>query len=318
MAAARYWGRYYKLSIRLPDNGGNLVFETKEDRPSMDIKFDVTYARGQTARKGTVSILGLGFDHIHQLLALSALSQSEALAKMARLTLEVGYFSQSDKVEVLNGYIYYGTVTAPPQMWLTLNVSEYNELGGQAIKISIKDVPIKEFLLSLCKSFSEAEGVDFTYMDYTEDKIVDEGDEKVSYQSPSLSTIQDCLQAITTQLSHNVQFIMRTFSNEKDRVIEVHDKDDTKTIDDTVNVDSEHGLLSVSGISNVNSYVTTFIDARATDDLCKLKLSSELNPQANGTYVISKKQYIGHFMGPEWYIRYTCTGKWHESDKGDK
>lgn len=318
MANATYWGRYYKLVIQ-PPGGEEMVFETKQGKPSMDIKFDVTYARGQLAREGTVSILGLGYDHIHAFLELAAMARGKAMSKLAKLSLEVGYFSAANTVEVLNGFVWYGSVTSPPNMWLTLKVSEYNPIGNKLVDITDdKEMKAAEYLNYVCEQFTSAEGVDFDWMDYTEERLVETGDTMVKGISfPKKVSLHDCLQKLTKELSPKLQFIFRTYSGESARnyrIIEIHDKDADKVVDDTIDVDAEHGLLSVTGIDAVSGCVTTFIDSRGADDLCHLRLRSDLNPQANGTYYITKKSYKGHFMGPEWYMQYYCSAR----DNGDE
>lgn len=318
MASATYWWRYYKLTIRPPD-GKEMTFETGAGKASMDIKFDVSYARGQVAREGSVSILGLGFDTIHQILELSALARGEAMAKMATLTLEAGYYSTAGAVEILNGFIWYGTVTSPPEMWLTLKVSEVNLLAGKAISINQnEEVPIYEFMNSLCVWYHEAEGVGFSIYDNTEGQTFEDSEEMVKFVSVDKITLHDIIQKLNKQLSHDYQFTLRTFASDKTRVIEVFDKASDKVTDGDVIVDKNHGLLSVTGIDCVSGCITTFIDGRFDDELSHLKLTSELNPQANGRYYIMRKQYVGHYLGTEWYTRYYCSAREGEKNKNEE
>lgn len=324
---ATYWGRYYKLVIK-PPGGKEEVFETHDGKPAMDIKFDVTYARGQLAREGTVSILGLGFDKIHKFLSLAAMARGRAMSALAKLSLQVGYFSTGEHVEVLNGYVWYGSVTSPPEMWLTLKVSEYNPLGARTALIECKkETPLAEFLWYVCDQYSEAEedeesgeSVAFTWYDMTEDRIVESGDIMVTCQFTEELPLKDCLRKLSKELCKDVQFTLRTHIGESannGRLIEVLDVPAAKVCPGEVNVDPDHGLLSVSGIDCVSGCVTTFISGRDDDELCHLVLTSELNPQANGRYYIYKKQYVGHYLGPEWYIKYFCSGKEGEEPEDD-
>ena len=316
---SKYWGRYYKLTIR-PPGGDTEVFETKQGYPAMDIKFDVTYARGQLAREGTVSILGLGYEKIHRFLSLAAMARGRAMAELATLSLEVGYFSSTGTVEVLNGFVWYGSVTSPPNMWLTLKVAEYNPLGGKTAQIVCdKETPLAEFLDYVCDQFNEAEdgedspgGINFSWADMTEDYVVSSGEIMVTCQFNETISLNDCIRRLSKELSDKVQFTLRTHIGESadgTRIIEVLDIPANKVMDGTVQVDSDHGLLSVSGIDCVSGCVTTFIDGRGADELCHLVLRSELNPQADGRYYIYKKQYVGHYLGQEWYTKYYCSGK---------
>ena len=126
--SSKYFGRKYRLVLDLPDDK-KYTFETKPGLPAMDIKFDVTYARGQTAREGTVSILGLGRKLINKFISLSGETRGLAMSKLVRVKLEAGYFSDTGMVEIFDGFAWYASVTAPPQMWLNIKVSEYNPLG---------------------------------------------------------------------------------------------------------------------------------------------------------------------------------------------
>ena len=318
MASSAYWWRYYKLTI-IPPSGNKMTFETGNGKASMDIKFDVTYARGQVAREGTVSILGLGYDTIHDILELAALPRGGAMSKMSKLTLEAGYYSVAGAVEVLNGFIWYGTVTSPPEMWLNLKVSEVNLLSGKAIPITQdKEVPIAEFLYEVCTQFSEAEKVEFAYYDNTAGQTFEDSDEMVKFDSHGAITLHDLIQKLNKQLSHNYQFTLRTFASDETRIIEVFDKENYLVTDGDVVVDKDHGLLSVTGIDCISGCVTTFIDGRMDDELCHLQLTSELNPHANGRYYIMRKQYVGHYLGPEWYVRYYCSAKEGQEDMDEQ
>lgn len=318
----RYFGRYYRLTIR-PPGGSARTFETKEGEPALDIKFDVTYARGQVAREGTVSILGLTLDTIHDFLSLAAMARGRAMSEIAQLTLEAGYFSSAGTVEILNGYIWYGSVTAPPEMWLTLKVSEYNPLGGKPAQITCtKETPLGDFLQHVCDMYNDVEngegggGLHFTWEDMTEDYLVESGEITVTCQFQEEMTLQDCIRKLSKELSEDVQFTLRTYASESAdgvRVIEVLDKKAECVTDGTVEINKNSGLLSVSGIDCVSGCITTFIDSKGNDSLCHLSLTSELNPQANGRYYIYKKHYIGHYLGPEWYVQYYCSGKEGES-----
>ena len=162
---------------------------------------------------------------------------------------------------------------------------------------------------SVCEQYHSVEGVPFSLYDNTEDQILEDEDEMVTFNSNGVITLHDCLQKLSKELSNEVQFVLRTLSSDDTRVIEVFDKKDKKVADGDVQVDKNHGLLSVSGIDCVSGCVTTFIDGRCDDELCHLVLESELNPEANGRYYIKKKQYVGHYLGNEWYVKYFCSAK---------
>lgn len=308
-----YFGRRYRLTIH-PPGGDETVFETEAGEPAMDIKFDVTYAKGQTAREGTVSILGLGFKTIHAFLTLAGETRGMAMSKLVRVKLEAGYFSQAGMVEVLNGFAWYATVTSPPQMWLTLRVSEYNPLGGRAITIPSHNEPKNLSILcnSIATQFSDeetAEGLPIVFVDKTEHHVFgNEQSKRMIF--PEKVTLKDTIEILNRDASDKVVFTMRTNGTNGERVIEAHDKSPEKAVDvEDVIVDKDNGLLSVTGIDAVNGCITTFIDGRYPDELTHLQLTSELNQIANGRYYIVKKQYVGHFMGQEWYTRYFCSAR---------
>ena len=83
--------------------------------------------------------------------------------------------STAGAVEILNGFIWYGTFTSPPNMWITLKVSEVNVLGGKAVEIvQSKEVPLLEFMQYVCQQYHNVEGVPFSLYDNTEDQILED------------------------------------------------------------------------------------------------------------------------------------------------
>lgn len=307
-----FFGRKYRLTLAIPGQEEK-VFEVEEGRPAMDIKFDVTYARGQTAREGTVSILGLGHETIHNFISQAAITRGEAMQRQIRVKLEAGYFSAAGMIEILDGFAWYATVTSPPQMWLNIKVAEYNVLGGRKVNFGdMQDLTMAGILTHVTDRFTEAEGVKFCWEDKTEDYVVKNSKEtqKSSLVSKGALSLSETIQVLNQDLSDKVQCTLRSSRIDGTRILEVLDKDKKKSLKEpSVNVDKDNGLLSVTGIDVVNGCVTTFLDGRHGDELSRLKLTSELNQQANGTYYIIKKQYIGHFMGQEWYTRYFCSAR---------
>ena len=309
-----FFGRRYRLTIQPPDDAA-ITYETSESGGAMDIQFETTYARGQTAREGTVSILGLGTNTINKFLRLAGETRGKAMSELAWVKLEAGYYSSAGMVEVLNGFAWYASVTAPPQMWLTLKVSEYNPMGGMAIDIPSQTSPmdLQTLVETILGYFEEAEGVLFELEDKTQDQILSTEKAKQVTISGKL-TLGDVIAKLNSEASDSISFILRSRGDEPDtRILEAHDKESNKSSEeDPVEVDSSSGLLAVSGINAVQGNVTTFIDGRVGDELSKLTLTSELNPQANGTYLIVRKQYKGQYMGKEWYTTYYCTERENE------
>lgn len=313
MANSKFFGRKYRLIIK-PPGGKEITFEVEDGKPAMDIKFDVTYARGQTAREGTVSILGLGQNTIHDFISLAAKDRGKALAERAQLRLEVGYFSGSGMVEVLDGFIWYATVTSPPQMWLNLKVSEYDPMGDKQIKLQsdFTNRTLAEILKALCDDIGDevdGMGIPYTWEDKTEDEIIESDEEKVTLNVAETMALGDIMTLLNSKFSNKASFILNTTNSDGCRKIICLDKDLKKATRGEIPVDNDHGLLSVTGIDAVSGCITTFIDGSCTDELSHLNLHSELNQQANGRYFIIKKQYVGHFMGQEWYTRYFCSAR---------
>lgn len=304
MANALYFGRKYRLTI------GEQTFEVEDGKPAMDIKFDVTYARGQTAREGTLSILGLGHKTIHEFISLAAMPRGDALSQLVPVKLDAGYFSPAGMVEIFNGFAWYASVTSPPQMWLNLKVSEYNPLGGrEAIVPPATNSTMRQILQTICDVFSDTEGVEFDWEDNTEDQLISSDNETKSIDFGDKATLSSVIAKLTSSLSDKVQFILRSYKSDKTRIIECLDKAERKVQHDIVKVNKDSGLLSVTGVDAVSGCITTFLDGRISDQLCHLDLKSELNQQANGKYYIVKKQHVGHFMGQEWYTRYFCSAR---------
>ena len=174
MAEAKYFGRKYRLTLAPPE-GRSYTFVTTAGAPAMDIKFDVTYARGQTAREGSVSVLGLGTKLINRFISLAGETRGQAMSELVRVKLEAGYFTAAGMVEIFDGFAWYATVTAPPQRWLNIKVSEYNPLGATAVDLgSCEGKTIRQVVESILDKFSEAEEENFELQDKTGEDVLDE------------------------------------------------------------------------------------------------------------------------------------------------
>lgn len=308
MADAKYFGRKYILTLSEPGGGNKITFQTEAGQAAMDIKFDVKYARGQTAREGTISILGLSRDTMTKYLMLAGMTRGKAMSQLLRVSLKAGYFSSAGMVDILNGFVWYCTVTSPPNMWLQMKVSEYNPMGARAISLgNPTGKTIREFIESILSQYEEVEGVHFVVDDKTEDQILDM-DKTWDKPFPSAATLADAISQINAQLSDKVQFTLNSHSDDE-RTLVAYDKQTEKAAIGEVTINGDNGLLSVTGIDAVNGCITTFLDGTITDELSHLNLESKLNPQANGRYYICKKQFVGHFLGQEWYSRYFCTAR---------
>ena len=307
----KFFGRKYKLTLDIP-GVKKLVFEVEDGKPAMDIKFDVTYARGQVAREGTVSVLGLSLDTMHSFLDLAGMTRGKAMSELVRVKLEAGYFSSAGMVEILNGFAWYATVTSPPTMWLNIKVSEYNPMGGRKVAVSYTEpMRLEDAVNHIMSQFEEVEGgITFSVEDRTEDELLSKDDKvKLSFPTSEI-TLSEAIQELNRQCSDEIQFILKTSENDDDcRTLLAVDKNIRKSTPGDVEVDGENGLLSVTGIDAVNGCITTFIDGTVEDEMSHLVLTSALNPQANGRYYIVKKQFIGHYMGQEWYARYFCSAR---------
>lgn len=309
---SKYFGRVYRLTLTEPGCKSK-VFEAKEGTTPLDIKFDISYARGQTAREGTVSILGLSYPTIRSFIELAAKERGAAMNKLARVRLEVGYMSSGSTIEVIDGFAWYATVTSPPQMWLNLKVAEYNPLGAPATKLTdITPTTVKKTMESVLAKFNKVEEETFKLVDRTEDQLVDKEDKEGTRLEIDFGADKITLREVIEKFniaSPSMYFIIRKNRNSGVRNVEALDKAPDKATPGNIYVDKDNGLLSVTGIDAVNGCITTFIDGNFDDYLSHLVLKSELNPQANGTYYIIKKQYVGHFQGQEWYIRYFCSDR---------
>lgn len=304
---AIYFGRCYELEL----NGE--VFATTQGSPAMDIKFDVTYARGQTAKEGTLSILGLGWDKIHEFLALAAVTRGEAMSEMMTVKLRAGYYTAAGMVDIFDGFAWYATVTSPPQMWLNLKVCEYNPKGGRTKVIQQNEaMKLDAWGEFIAREFSE-EGYELEFCDNTHDQLCSTESEKKFDFGQEAKTLQEVISILDTSGSGNIGFILRSSCGE--RRIEAVDKGYFVATDGEITVDKDNGLLSVTGIDAVNGCITTFLDGRNQDDLTYLNLKSELNPQADGRYIIVKIQHTGHFLGQEWYTKYFCSAREDEKEE---
>lgn len=307
----KFWGRYYKLTLECKQ--WKKVFEVKDGAPALDIKFDVRYARGQTAREGTVSILGLSYKTISELLTLSVMTRYEALGKMVHLTLEAGYLYSQSLVQIMDGYVWYATVSSPPNMWVQMKVNEYNPYGSSIVKFD-KDpepMPPRPYIENILRKFSEKEEVDFQIDDRTDGKQFDSDQAplKFSWKGGEFR-LCDAIKELSSQMKDKYILIMRTYAAQSNvRIVEVHPKANEPGVGQTIKIDDENGLLSVTGLDVQGGTVTTFINGDYDTQLSQLKLESDLNPQGNGTYLITQLQHTGHYMGKEWYTRFTCNAR---------
>lgn len=237
------------------------------------------------------------------------------MSQLARVRLEAGYYSTAGMVEVFDGFAWYCSVTSPPNMWLNIKVSEVNPLGGPPAEVKIaQPMTMANILTSVCEAFSEVEEQEIDWEDKTEESVVEGSDKliRIDFGNKGVS-LQEAIGIMNQAFGNIALCTLRSHRTGGTRIIECLDYEKDKVVaGNDVLVDKDHGLLSVTGIDVVNGCVTTFLDGTAPDELTHLRLKSELNPQANGRYYIVKKQYVGQFMGQEWYSRYFCSAK--ESD----
>ena len=309
MAAVEYFGRAYRLTLSSP-RYGTRVWVTKKDEPALDIKFHLKFAKDQYSMEGTVEILGLSWKSIVEIIATSAEARGDALAMQLRCKLEVGYFTNTGVIEVIDGYVYFASVSSPPNMWLKMEVTEYNEYAAKYVSFDkdFEPMPIRDLLTTIFGKFAEKENVQIKLLDKTQEKLLDKQEPvKLSLHGDAY-VLKRMIVYLSGELSDKIWFAMRTYASDDGiRIIEAYDKDLSKGVGTPVPLDLDHGLLSVSGLSVKNATVTTFIDARCDNQISHAILKSQLAPQANGRYLVTQKEYVGHFAGKEWYVRYFCT-----------
>lgn len=308
----KYFGRYYHLTIGNPSSP-ILDVKTEAGKPAMDIKFDVTYARGQVVREGTISVLGLSMKTMQQILKLSAMARGDALSKAVRVKIDAGYSSAAGWINLLDGYVWTSTITSPPTMWLQMQVSEYHIAGGKSYAGAdeVKGQSITKLCKSIAEIYSELEYGNkrqIVFRDKTTDNLCDK--EKTCSVKLFGKNLRDALVEMSKSLSDKVVFTLLRDSSEGEGVgvICAYDKDPQKAAKGTILVDEDHGLLSVSGVSVTDATVTQFL-TKNQNDLTYLQLVSKLNPQGNDKYIIMQIKHFGHFEGNEWYTQYTCTGR---------
>ena len=311
MSYKKYFGRYYHL--RFDVYGTSLDLDSRRSDYPLDIKFDVSYARGQTAREGTLSVLGLHFEDIEVFLRLSAKARGAAMKEMVHVSLEAGYENGAGTVNVFDGFVWYATVTSPPTMWVNMKVSEVNPLGAKYIERPDDQEPKDLYLIceEMLAKFGKVEGVEFRIIDQTENQILKtEKSKKISYGGIETLSLSRWVSIMNSQASDEIRFLLNTEYSSNERILTAIDKKDFLGNNRKIPVDKDHGLLTVTGIDCVNGCITTFID-KVSDKSgpAKLVLKSELNPETNGEYLILRKQHFGHYEGQEWYTRYTCSDK---------
>ena len=308
-AEPRYFGRAYRLHFGYKKT--SLDFTTSGG-PALDIKFNVLYPKGATARFGDLSILGLDYSTISDFLYLSTLGEANAMNEMIHVRLDAGYFSEAGMVNVFDGFVWYATITQPPQMWVNLKINEVNPIRAVALDNigKLENMDLRTIVETVLGHFQTAEGVGFAWLDETQDHIFENDTTKKTIDFGNNLTLDGFIKILNEQASPNLTFCMSTVGDVAGKRCLVALDKEGKASPGKITIDSDHGLLSVTGIDAVNGKITTFIDKQAEQPgLPRLELNSILNPEANGTYLITEQQYNGHFMGKEWYVQYKCSGR---------
>lgn len=329
----KYFGRYYHLVIEQDGKDGKkrelLNAETLPGKPALDIKFSTSYPRGAglNARQGEISVLGLSFETMTKITRLAALDKGRALSERIRVKLDAGYFSSAGWSNIFDGIIWNASLTSPPEMWLNMQVSEINPFGPKLLEEEDrkkgKEGPfnskkeyhsIVELMNDVATFYGEKEGIDLKFKDKRQDKSIGKGLKE--FKAPTelnYCTLKEALTFLSGNLANNWMFLLTRASGgtsgKMARVIEGYAKDDNTQYDSrNIIVDADHGLLSVSGISVLGGEVTTFLN-KSSDAISHLKLTSKLNPHANGRYFILNTTHKGHYEGNEWYTTYNCTAR---------
>lgn len=288
-----------------------------EKQYALDIRFDISFPSeaGGACRSGTIAILGLSEKMRNRFLELSTLSGDAAFAKQLSVDLAAGY-DDGRFVRVFSGYAYGATTSAPPDMWLNLQVQEFNASGGKVVKftkLAKKGVKYKIGKLAeeLIGNFEDSNGNKIGFVDLTTGKKNVGSQTIASFGSGNGYNIKSAVIAIN-DMSKDWTVVLRgnslyAYPNE----ISFESGKDSSA--DLTVVDNP---LSVTGINVKNATITVFLSEGCLHH-GRLKLVSKLNPQANGTYRVTNKRFIGHYQGNEWYTQYTCTDRIKDSDGKD-
>lgn len=317
MDSQKYFGRWYRLTLTKGEDSGDNgrkkkeeVFEVSETTPAMDIKFKVNYARAQTAKNGTISILGLGLKTIQMYTQLAAMDKGKALKQALHVKLEAGYL-KGEQFTIFDGYATSATCGTPPELWLNIEVWEYNPYSNKQVEVSAMLKSDKRTVADaanqIVKAINESEGTKLTFEDATEDNICKQL--KVPELDKITGSTKDVIAKMNEAIKGDVMFSLH------DQHIFAYDKSDEKSPKEAPLVLSKDtGLLSVDGINPVNGCVTTFLK-KPTRKIARVTVKSELNPHASGTYVLIRVEHVGHFNGREWYTKFHCSGRVQEKNK---
>lgn len=288
----KFFGRTYKLTLTMP-GGGSKVFIADSKNIGMDIKFSVSFAPSNGCREGEVSILGLSRKSMEDYIATASLTRGDAQKKMLKVKLEAGY-EKTGNVPIIDGYAYYATVSTPPEMWLSMNVSEQNPVCGERYAYPCKEpTPLEEVVKGVLGNFKIGFEFKGTEKSILKNKVTFPGD---------LMDLRGCMDRLKEMAAWELLQAGQTVYG-----YDLGKKQKQKTEDFVA--DKAHGLLGVSGVSNVGVTVTTFLYDNNPFNIGHLVLNSEVYKGANGRYIITGKRYHGHFRGQEWYNTLTCTGK---------
>ena len=289
MAGETYFGRKYVLTV------GGKTFATDPELPPLDIQFNVSRTLSEITTGGQVSILGLSYETITPFLDLIPLGPGAARAKGLKVKLEAGYYNLGTMM-IIDGYASNASISSPPEMWLHLTVDENNVNipDKQQFGITKTDppLPVTTVASALFSKFGKG------FSDLTEEQIGQKV--KVKAFGPAVYEFPDAIKAVTQLAKWKCQCVGST--------VYAYDLLDSRSKLNPIIVTNETGLVSVTGITVKEATVSQFITpVNPVSD--KLQLTSKLNPHANGRYKINKKNFRGHYYGPEWYTTYSCADR---------
>ena len=142
----------------------NIKWETIR---GLDVKFDITHPIGSAESEANISICGLSFERIMQLMSWSGEATAYSRCWMIRVYAGYGY-NDDDADIIFEGVILTAMPTMPPDIWLNIYARSHyaNRYQFFTVDTSVfagntdRMVTVKEALQVLCKAINASDNLD--------------------------------------------------------------------------------------------------------------------------------------------------------------
>jgi hypothetical protein len=271
-----FWGRTGYIAIEGRD--GKFVNFGGITGDSLDFKFDGSLI-GDISPTFTAGIRGLSKEHIEQ---LTGWNPAETLARARQIRVYAGYQKDGISRPLFDGIIREAIPTSPPDMWLNFRcMMNFKKIAP----IDKPEVITKESLSTIFGRIADKCGMNWRWNATQAD-----GGREVNF------TMEGTPQDLASTFADRFDLMVYA---DGDTLIAEDRRPWRGTVKNPHLVDIENGLLNIGGLTIAGATVVTRLNTRIK--MCDwVRLSSTLNPKANGDYVVIKVHHKGHLRGDEW------------------